>query len=66
MVERTHSKADNLQAKIMWYPELESVKVFLREFFCEDHGPCTINTRVVMMNSEEPSDEFKNLIEDPL
>ncbi|KAJ3103629.1 hypothetical protein HDU97_009968 [Phlyctochytrium planicorne] len=46
--------------------ETNSVKDFLREFFCEDHGPSTMSTRVVMMNPEEPSEGLKMLLDDPL
>ncbi|PVU91307.1 hypothetical protein BB561_004476 [Smittium simulii] len=38
---------------------------FLREFFCEDHGPQIVNTIVVLMSENEPSNEVSMLINDP-
>ncbi|KAJ1675541.1 hypothetical protein EV182_001066, partial [Spiromyces aspiralis] len=38
---------------------------FLREFFCEDHGPQTLNTVVVFMSETEPGKETAELLRDP-
>ncbi|KAJ3413816.1 hypothetical protein HDV05_007416 [Chytridiales sp. JEL 0842] len=46
--------------------EISAVRDFLREFFCEDHGSVTMMTRVVLMNPEEPGEELKALLADPL
>ncbi|KAI9333335.1 hypothetical protein DFJ73DRAFT_854405 [Zopfochytrium polystomum] len=46
--------------------EVTAVKDFLREFYCEDHGPSTMTTHVVMMNPAEPSEELRELLADPL
>ena len=42
-------------------PECSSVSMFLREFYHTDHGEQ--ETRVVIIDPSEPSDEFKDLIE---
>lgn len=39
---------------------------FFREFFCEDHGPSTITTTIVILNPYEPSEELLALLSDPL
>ncbi|KAI0244776.1 hypothetical protein L0F63_002877 [Massospora cicadina] len=39
---------------------------FLREFFCEDHGLQTMNTKVVVLNSVEPSDDLVSMLNDPV
>lgn len=44
--------------------ELSSLTTFLKEFFCSDHGPVTVNTHVVILNPEEPSEELKLILED--
>ncbi|KAJ3318878.1 hypothetical protein HDU76_000704, partial [Blyttiomyces sp. JEL0837] len=46
--------------------DLTALRNFLREFFCEDHGPSTMTTRVVLMNPAEPSEGLKALFADPL
>ncbi|RHZ54193.1 hypothetical protein Glove_429g18 [Diversispora epigaea] len=38
---------------------------FLREFFCQDHGMVTMNTHVVILNSDEPDEEIASFLEDP-
>ncbi|KAJ1917578.1 hypothetical protein H4219_003141 [Mycoemilia scoparia] len=38
---------------------------FLREFFCEDHGPATLNTVVVLMSETVPDKETAELLKDP-
>ncbi|KNE66695.1 hypothetical protein AMAG_11196 [Allomyces macrogynus ATCC 38327] len=42
-----------------------SILEFLREFFCPDHGPSTVTTRVVMLNPNEPSEELVAVLHDP-
>jgi hypothetical protein len=46
--------------------EVNAVRDFLREFFCEDHGPATMMTRVVLMSPDEPKEDLKALLTDPL
>ncbi|OLY81977.1 Calcium-activated potassium channel slowpoke [Smittium mucronatum] len=43
-----------------------SLVEFLREFFCEDHGPQIVNTKVILMNETGPDKESELLISDPL
>ncbi|PVV02510.1 hypothetical protein BB560_003035 [Smittium megazygosporum] len=38
---------------------------FLREFFCEDHGPQIVNTTVVLMSESPPDSNVTMLINDP-
>ncbi|OMH84936.1 Calcium-activated potassium channel slowpoke [Zancudomyces culisetae] len=38
---------------------------FLREFFCEDHGPKIINTVVVLMSETPPEKNVAKLLKDP-
>ncbi|KAI8852305.1 hypothetical protein BC829DRAFT_440747 [Chytridium lagenaria] len=61
---KPHTKRDHVV--VVGELEIHSVKDFLREFFCEDHGPSTMSTRVVMLNPEEPSEALKGLLVDPL
>jgi hypothetical protein len=42
---------------------LDSLKVALREFFSEDHGPSTALTKVVLLDTDEPDDKLKELLE---
>ncbi|OMJ12825.1 Calcium-activated potassium channel subunit alpha-1 [Smittium culicis] len=44
----------------------ESLVEFLREFFCEDHGPQIVNTKVILMNETGPDKDSELLISDPL
>ncbi|KAJ3282391.1 hypothetical protein HK104_010910 [Borealophlyctis nickersoniae] len=46
--------------------EVTGLRDFLREFFCEDHGPSTMTSHVVMLNPNEPSEELERLLNDPL
>ncbi|CAG8453233.1 802_t:CDS:10 [Diversispora eburnea] len=45
--------------------DASSLFEFLREFFCQDHGMVTMNTHVVILNSDEPDDEISSFLEDP-
>ncbi|KAJ1974686.1 hypothetical protein H4R34_004623, partial [Dimargaris verticillata] len=55
------------QSHVLLVGTLESVALgeFLREFFCEDHGPITINTVVVILGTAEPSEDVANILTDP-
>jgi hypothetical protein len=39
---------------------------FFREFFCDDHGNRTMRTQLVLLNPNEPSEELKALMADPV
>lgn len=43
-----------------------TLKTFLKEFFCPDHGSSTVNTHVVILNPKEPDEDLKEILEDPL
>ncbi|KAI8801924.1 calcium-activated BK potassium channel alpha subunit-domain-containing protein [Cladochytrium replicatum] len=47
--------------------DVESLKTFLREFYCEDHGPKTLNVKVVILNPVEPDQLLiSTVLKDPL
>ncbi|KAI3650905.1 hypothetical protein MP228_004386 [Amoeboaphelidium protococcarum] len=46
--------------------ELSSLSTFLKEFFCADHGPLSVNTHVVILSPNEPSEELKLILENPM
>ncbi|KAI9090823.1 calcium-activated BK potassium channel alpha subunit-domain-containing protein, partial [Phlyctochytrium arcticum] len=46
--------------------EYNSLRDFLWEFFCEDHGTATMTTQVVLMAPLEPSEDVESLLADPL
>jgi hypothetical protein len=46
--------------------EIISLQGFLREFFSSDHGNRTLLTDVVILSSNEPSDELISLLTDPI
>ncbi|OLY77781.1 Calcium-activated potassium channel slowpoke [Smittium mucronatum] len=39
---------------------------FLREFYCEDHGPQIVNTNVVLMSENPPSKKIQSLLKNPV
>ncbi|KAL1920771.1 uncharacterized protein VTP21DRAFT_11406 [Calcarisporiella thermophila] len=45
--------------------DIQSLIYWLREFFSTDHGLSTVNTQVVILNSNEPSEELGLLLQDP-
>ncbi|EPZ33661.1 hypothetical protein O9G_000436 [Rozella allomycis CSF55] len=46
--------------------DTNSITGLLKEFFCLDHGDSTINTKLVLINQDEPSEAVAQLIQDPL
>ncbi|KAJ3221288.1 hypothetical protein HK099_003615 [Clydaea vesicula] len=44
--------------------DVGALRSFLREFFCEDHGPQTITTKLVILQPFEPSDELQLTLND--
>ncbi|PWA02832.1 hypothetical protein BB558_001021 [Smittium angustum] len=46
----------------LWFSSLFE---FLREFFCEDHGPHIVNTVVVLMSENGPDNKVAALLKDP-
>lgn len=48
------------------YLELSSIKTFLHEFFCIDHGSVTLKTDVVLLDPNEPDEELSLLLNNPV
>ncbi|KAJ3218295.1 hypothetical protein HK099_005112 [Clydaea vesicula] len=44
--------------------DVGALRSFLREFFCEDHGPQTITTKLVILQPFEPSEELELILND--
>ncbi|OMJ29596.1 Calcium-activated potassium channel slowpoke [Smittium culicis] len=47
----------------IWFSSLFE---FLREFYCEDHGPQIVNTNVILMSENPPSKKVLSLINNPV
>ena len=45
--------------------QLASLKSFLLEFFCMDHGPITMKTKVVWLNDEDPDEDTEAFLKGP-
>ncbi|KAJ1657012.1 hypothetical protein IWQ61_003517 [Dispira simplex] len=63
----THFAPSSHQSHVLLVGKMDSVSLFefLREFFCEDHGLITVNTVVVIMDDDEPSEDVANILDDP-
>lgn len=46
--------------------EVGSINTFLKEFFCPDHGNVTVNSHVVILSPNEPNEEMKMILGDPM
>ncbi|KAI3657470.1 hypothetical protein MP638_002733 [Amoeboaphelidium occidentale] len=46
--------------------ETASLQTFLKEFFCTDHGTSAVNTHIIILQPNEPSEELQNLLLDPM
>jgi hypothetical protein len=44
--------------------DVSALRGFLREFFCEDHGPQVLCTRVVILGADEPGEEMESVLGD--
>ncbi|CAG8741447.1 1295_t:CDS:2, partial [Acaulospora colombiana] len=60
-------KADKQHNHVVVTGNFDSTSLFefLREFFCQDHGLAIMNTYVVILNPDEPSDDVAVILEDP-
>ncbi|RHZ63872.1 hypothetical protein Glove_327g8 [Diversispora epigaea] len=46
--------------------ELPSLRHFLKEFYSLAHGTATVNTKVVILNSTDPTERVKTFLSDPV
>ncbi|KAJ3089535.1 Bifunctional dehydrogenase and ferrochelatase [Quaeritorhiza haematococci] len=51
---------------VVGHLEINLLRDFLREFYCEDHGTETMNTKVVILNPWEPTNELVALLNNPV
>ncbi|KND03740.1 uncharacterized protein SPPG_01198 [Spizellomyces punctatus DAOM BR117] len=64
--DRSYKSTNRSHVLIAGNFEITSLRDFLWEFFCEDHGAATMTTQVVLLNPYEPSEELEALLADPL
>ncbi|KAJ3190217.1 hypothetical protein HDU85_000508 [Gaertneriomyces sp. JEL0708] len=64
--DKPYSGSNSSHVLIVGNFEIPSLRDFLWEFFCEDHGPKTMTAQVVLLNESEPSEELESLLSDPM
>jgi hypothetical protein len=57
---------DRTHVLVLGNLEIVALQGFLREFFSSDHGTRTLLTHVVLVAPDEPSEELKTLLTDPV
>jgi hypothetical protein len=45
--------------------EVTRLRAFLNEFFCKDHGPITMRTRMVLLSPQDPNLDVDTLLKTP-